>query len=207
VMSGNPVRRALVERLSTASAADPARAVSVLVVGGSQGAVAVNQLASTALAELARTRTLRIVHQTGAADLEPTQARYADAGIAADCRAFIQDMATAYQEADVIVGRAGATTVAEVALAGKPAIFIPYPFAADNHQELNAREMADAGAALSFRQADLTARQLAAALAGLLDDPDRRARMGSAMRALARPHAAATIVDWCERQLPAAAAK
>ncbi len=202
VMSGNPVRRELARKLLAAGAAPrpTADARSVLVVGGSQGAVAVNALAAAALATLAKTRTLRIVHQTGAADLDATAARYTAAGVTADCRAFIKDMATAYQDADVIIGRAGATTVAELAIAGKPAIFIPYPFAADNHQELNAREMVTAGAALSFRQAELTAAGLAAALAPLLDDDATRVRMGEAMRALARPTAAATVIDWCQQQ-------
>jgi UDP-N-acetylglucosamine--N-acetylmuramyl-(pentapeptide) pyrophosphoryl-undecaprenol N-acetylglucosamine transferase len=106
-------------------------------------------------------------------------------------------MAEVYQRADLIVGRAGATTVAELAIAGKPAVFIPFPTAADNHQELNAREMAEAGAALMFRQADLTAEKLAAALRPLLDDADARARMGEAMRKLAKPDAAAAVIDWC----------
>ena len=202
VMSGNPVRRDLAHRLLAAGAA-PRRdgtPAAVLVVGGSQGAVAVNELASQALCRLAGQRPLRIVHQTGQADLDKTAARYRDAGVEADCRAFIKDMAAAYQEADVIIGRAGATTVAELAIAGKPAIFIPYPFAADNHQELNAREMAEAGAALSFRQADLTADRLAQALAPLLDDAAVRGKMGQAMRALAKPAAAATVIDWCQQQ-------
>jgi UDP-N-acetylglucosamine--N-acetylmuramyl-(pentapeptide) pyrophosphoryl-undecaprenol N-acetylglucosamine transferase len=109
-------------------------------------------------------------------------------------------MATEYQAADVIVSRAGATTVAELAIAGKPAILVPYPFAADNHQELNAQEMALAGAALMHRQADLTPAILADELRILLDDEPRRAKMGSAMKALAKPGAAATIVDWCQAQ-------
>ncbi len=201
VMSGNPVRRELVQRLLSATSV--ARdAVHVLVSGGSQGATAVNELAATALIALARTMPLSIVHQTGERDLGPTAQRYAEAGIAADCRAFIKDMASAYRDADLIVGRAGATTVAELAIAGKPAIFIPYPFAANNHQELNAREMAEAGAALMFRQADLTADGLAEALRPLVSDPARRAAMGAAMKALARPGAAAAVIDWCERQQP-----
>jgi UDP-N-acetylglucosamine--N-acetylmuramyl-(pentapeptide) pyrophosphoryl-undecaprenol N-acetylglucosamine transferase len=105
-------------------------------------------------------------------------------------------MAAAYQQADLIIGRAGATTVAELAIAGKPAIFIPYPFAADNHQELNAREMADKRAALMFRQAELTADKLADALRPLLSDASKRAEMGAAMKSLARPEAAATVIDW-----------
>src|SRR5262249_7272583 len=109
-------------------------------------------------------------------------------------------MAAAYQRANVIIGRAGATTVAELAIAGKPAVFIPYPFAADNHQEINAREMAEAGAALMFRQSELTADKLADALRPLLTDATRRAAMSTKMKALARPAAAATVIDWCESQ-------
>jgi UDP-N-acetylglucosamine--N-acetylmuramyl-(pentapeptide) pyrophosphoryl-undecaprenol N-acetylglucosamine transferase len=199
VMSGNPVRRALLQRLLApeVTAPDPTT-THVLVCGGSQGAVAVNELASAALAQLAATAKLAIVHQTGEKDLAATQQRYADAGVAATCSAFIVDMASAYQRADIIIGRAGATTVAELAIAGKPAIFIPYPFAADNHQEINAREMAEAGAALMFRQSELTADKLAGAIAPLLA-PEQRRAMGAAMKALARPQAAATVVDWAER--------
>lgn len=213
VLSGNPVRRALVERLEAggggggetgeAGEAGEVGAVHVLVCGGSQGAVAVNELASRALiaiAAAAPARRLAIVHQTGEKDLEATRARYAAAGVPADCHAFIRDMAAAYQRAELVIGRAGATTVAELAIAGVPAIFIPYPFAADNHQELNAREMAEAGAAMMFRQAELTAEALADALRPLLADPARRRAMGAAMKALARPGAAAAVVDWCEAQ-------
>ncbi|HEU4728659.1 MAG TPA: glycosyltransferase, partial [Kofleriaceae bacterium] len=117
-----------------------------------------------------------------------------------DCQPFIKDMASAYHQADLIIGRAGATTVAELAITGKPAVFIPYPFAADNHQELNAREMADAGAALMFRQSELTADKLADALRPLVTDAARRAGMGARMKALARPGAAATVIDWCVSQ-------
>lgn len=172
----------------------------VLVSGGSLGAVAVNELAAKALAQLAKTHALSIVHQTGEKDLETTKQRYADAGVTADCRAFIKDMASAYQQADLVIGRAGATTVAELAIAGKPAVFIPYPFAADNHQELNAQEMAAAGAALMFRQSELTAEKLADALAPLISDAHKRAEMGAAMKALARPGAAAAVVDWATAQ-------
>jgi UDP-N-acetylglucosamine--N-acetylmuramyl-(pentapeptide) pyrophosphoryl-undecaprenol N-acetylglucosamine transferase len=200
LMTGNPVRRELVQKLL--AAAPEARAdgrVHVLVCGGSQGAVAVNELAAAALIALAKDHALAITHQTGERDLAPTLARYHEAAVTADCRAFIKDMASAYHAADVIIGRAGATTVAELAIAGKPAILIPYPFAADNHQELNAREMADKGAALMFRQAELTADKLADALRPLLA-AGRRAEMAIAMKSLAKPDAAAAIVDWCEAQ-------
>ena len=198
-MTGNPVRRELAARLLAAGAAErPADApLTVLVSGGSLGAVAVNDLASQALIELAKGRPLTIVHQTGTADEAKIAARYREAGVAADVRAFIKDMAREYERAELIVCRAGATTVAELAIAAKPAIFIPYPFAADNHQEINAREMAAAGAALSYKQADLTAAALRDAIAPLLDDPHRRAAMGAAMRTLAKPGAAAAVADWC----------
>jgi UDP-N-acetylglucosamine--N-acetylmuramyl-(pentapeptide) pyrophosphoryl-undecaprenol N-acetylglucosamine transferase len=177
--------------------------VHVLVSGGSLGAVAVNSLAADALIALAREAPLAIVHQTGDKGLADTVERYRAAGVAAECHAFIKDMAAAYQRADVIVSRAGATTVAELAITGKPAVFIPYPFAADNHQELNARAMADAGAALMFRQAELTADALAGALRPLVTDPARRAEMGAKMKSQARPGAAAAVIDWCESQRPA----
>jgi UDP-N-acetylglucosamine--N-acetylmuramyl-(pentapeptide) pyrophosphoryl-undecaprenol N-acetylglucosamine transferase len=197
VMSGNPVRRELAAKL-VAAAGEPRGdgPPAVLVSGGSLGAVAVNDLASAALIALAKTRPLAIVHQTGATDVERIAAHYRAAGVEADVRAFIKDMASEYAKADLIVCRAGATTVAELAIAGKPAIFIPYPFAADNHQELNAQEMAEAGAATMFRQRELTGDKLAAAIGPLLDDPAARAAMGAKMRELAHPKAAATVVDW-----------
>jgi UDP-N-acetylglucosamine--N-acetylmuramyl-(pentapeptide) pyrophosphoryl-undecaprenol N-acetylglucosamine transferase len=203
IVSGNPVRRALLHQLLDAAppaASVTARPVHVLVSGGSLGAVAVNELAADALIALAATTPLSILHQTGDKGLAATTARYAAAGIAADCRAFITDMAAAYHDADLIIGRAGATTVAELAITGKPALFIPYPFAADNHQELNARAMADAGAALMFKQAELTAATLADALRPLVTDPTLRLAMGAQMKALARPAAAAAVIDWCLAQ-------
>jgi UDP-N-acetylglucosamine--N-acetylmuramyl-(pentapeptide) pyrophosphoryl-undecaprenol N-acetylglucosamine transferase len=202
VLTGNPVRRDLLQKLLAGERAPSAGddRVHVLVSGGSLGAVAVNDLAAEALIELAKTQPLSIVHQTGDKGLDATAKRYADAGVAADCRAFITDMASAYHAADVIISRAGATTVAEVAITGVPAVFIPYPFAADNHQELNAREMADAGAALMFKQSELTAARLAEALRPLVSDRARRAEMGAKMKALARPGAAATVADWCAAQ-------
>lgn len=198
VMSGNPVRRELAAKLlAAANEPRPSGPPAVLVSGGSLGAVAVNDLASQALIALAREGAITIVHQTGTADVDKIAARYREAGVEADVRAFIKDMASEYAKADLIVCRAGATTVAELAIAGKPAIFIPYPFAADNHQELNAREMADAGAAKMYRQRELTADKLADAIRPLLRDEAARAAMGATMRKLARPGAAAAVVDWC----------
>lgn len=196
-LTGNPVRRDLVQKLLAAPPPAGER-VHVLVSGGSLGAVAVNELAAAALIDLAKTTPLTITHQTGEKDLAATTKRYADAGVPADCRAFIKDMAATYLAADLVIGRAGATTVAELAIAGKPAIFIPYPFAADNHQEINAREMATAGAALMFRQSELTADKLRAALEPLVSDAAKRAEMGAKMKALAKPEAAAAVIAWAK---------
>lgn len=202
VMTGNPVRRELVAKLLATppdSETVPSAPLRVLICGGSQGAVKVNELAAEALGLLAAEAPLAIVHQTGERDLTATIERYARLGIAAQCQAFITDMATAYHSADLIIGRAGATTVAELAIAGKPCVLIPYPFAADNHQEHNAREMAEAGAALMLRQAELTPAALADALRPLLD-PARRKQMAVAMSKLAKPHAAAQVVEWALTQ-------
>lgn len=197
VMTGNPVRRDLLARLQAPTT--PHRgALHVLVSGGSLGAVAVNELAANALIELAKDHELEITHQTGEKDRESTAARYREAGVTADCRAFIKDMAATYLAADLVIGRAGATTVAELAIAGKPAVFIPYPFAADDHQTLNAAEMAAKGAALSFKQSDLTAAKLVAAIRPLLDDAAHRTAMGDAMKTLAKPGAAAAVIDWAQ---------
>jgi UDP-N-acetylglucosamine--N-acetylmuramyl-(pentapeptide) pyrophosphoryl-undecaprenol N-acetylglucosamine transferase len=201
-MTGNPVRRELVQKLLVAPPPAGER-VHVLVSGGSLGAVAVNELAANALIRIAKDtpQGITITHQTGEKGLEATTKLYADAGVTADCRAFIKDMASTYLAADLVIGRAGATTVAELAIAGKPAIFIPYPFAADNHQEINAREMATAGAALMFRQSELTTDKLLDALRPLVADAGVRATMGAAMKSLAKPGAAQAVIDWAATQI------
>ena len=199
IMSGNPIRAAIRDALLDARASADDRPPHLFAFGGSQGAVALNALVADAIAMLSTGGfDLTILHQTGSADLEPTQGRYADAGISADCRAFIVDMAAEYSRADLVIARAGATTVAELTVVGTPAILVPYPYAADNHQEINARELVGAGAAKMFREADLDAETLAEAIADTLDDHPTLERMGSAMKALGRPQAAATIIDWCE---------
>jgi UDP-N-acetylglucosamine--N-acetylmuramyl-(pentapeptide) pyrophosphoryl-undecaprenol N-acetylglucosamine transferase len=200
-MTGTPIRRqiraALTERLDVSSPGPADDLFHLFVFGGSQGARAVNDVVVDALAALrARGKPLSVVHQTGERDLERTQARYAAAGVVADCRAFIDDMATEYQCADLVLCRSGAGTVAELAAAGVPAILVPYPTAADNHQEINARELVERGAAIAFRQVELTGDKLAHALANLMDDPAALERMRNGMKAIGRPDAADRIVDW-----------
>ena len=193
---GNPVRKPVREVLANADGGD---GDGVLVVGGSQGAHAVNELVFEAMKLLAAVgQAPRLVHQTGEKDREELAKRYADAGIAADVRAFIDDMGAAYRGAAVVVARAGASTLAELTMIGKPAILIPFPFAADDHQTVNAKELADAGAAYLLPQASTSPTELAEAMRGLLEDRDRRASMATASRALGRPQAHVEIADAIE---------
>ncbi|HEV8323179.1 MAG TPA: undecaprenyldiphospho-muramoylpentapeptide beta-N-acetylglucosaminyltransferase [Myxococcota bacterium] len=202
---GNPVRRAVAEAdRGAAGAPAPARRkgegeVRLLVLGGSQGARALNEnvpAAVAALPEALRAR-VRVRHQSGKAEEEKVRDAYATLGLAAQASVepFIRAMATAYATADLLVCRAGATTLAELTAAARPSILVPFPHAADDHQTANARAVADAGGAVLLPQSALTPARLAAELSSLLDDPDRLAAMGAAARTLARPDAAALAAD------------
>jgi UDP-N-acetylglucosamine--N-acetylmuramyl-(pentapeptide) pyrophosphoryl-undecaprenol N-acetylglucosamine transferase len=202
--TGNPVRRAfLAGARAAAGAGAPGPGGRVLVVGGSQGARAVNDLVLGAAQEWARAGCLpALVHQTGGADAERMTGAYdaiagPDAGLRGriQVRPFIDDMVAAYAAADLVIARAGAMTLAELAILGKPALLIPLPTAADDHQSKNAAAFAAAGAALVLPQGDTSAVQLARTVTTLLGDPERRGAMAGAMSARARPSAAKDIVD------------
>lgn len=198
-VSGNPVRRAFVDAARRAHT-DPegfeARARRVLVLGGSQGAQALNETVPQALARAGlATRGVEIVHQSGAAMRDEVAARYRDLGVEAEVVPFIDDMAAAYAAAAVVIARAGATTVAELCAIGRPAVLIPYPFAANDHQRKNAEALEREGAAVCVPQDRLDAGGLAEEVGSLLDDPRRRRAMGDAARRFGRPDAAASIVD------------
>jgi UDP-N-acetylglucosamine--N-acetylmuramyl-(pentapeptide) pyrophosphoryl-undecaprenol N-acetylglucosamine transferase len=198
--TGNPVRQKLVAALSDGAAGDPGEA-RILVVGGSQGAKGVNELVLAAVEILAKNGSLpAIVHQTGPSDLDRCTERYRTLGLAdrVEVRPFIDDMATAYHQASVVVARAGALTLAELAIAGRPAILIPLPTAADDHQNKNAARFAQAGAAVVLDQRSGTGAQLAGLLGDLAGDAGRRATMAAAMKSLARPQAAEVVVDRLE---------
>jgi UDP-N-acetylglucosamine--N-acetylmuramyl-(pentapeptide) pyrophosphoryl-undecaprenol N-acetylglucosamine transferase len=198
---GNPVRKRIRERVENIEAAGR----GILVVGGSQGAHAVNELVFAAMQLLHGLGSAPpILHQTGEKDREDFARRYADAGIAADVRAFIDDMGAAYRGAALVIGRAGASTLAELTMIGMPAILIPFPFAADDHQTVNAREFADHGAAIVMPQKDAAPAQLADAIRGLVEDADARRAMAAASRALGRPRAHADIADALESLVPGA---
>ena len=198
--TGNPVRRQILDAAAAGSAGEPGR-LTVMVVGGSQGAHAINLAVKDALPRLRRPAKVRFIHQTGRADRETVAAAYRQAGIAAEVKDFFHDMASRYARADVIVCRAGATTVAELTALGKPALLVPYPHAADNHQERNARALVERGAARMIVERDLTGAVLARLLDTWIEAPHQLDAMASSSRRLGRPDAAKRIVDDCYQLL------
>jgi UDP-N-acetylglucosamine--N-acetylmuramyl-(pentapeptide) pyrophosphoryl-undecaprenol N-acetylglucosamine transferase len=195
---GNPVRRKV--RAALAAAPVDVTPDGVLVVGGSQGAHAVNELVFEAMQRLDG-HAPRLVHQTGPTDFAAMQQKYAGAGLSVELRPFIDDMAAAYRGAQLVVARAGASTLAELTALGVPSLLIPFPFAADDHQTRNARELEAAGAARVLVQRETSAAQLADAITSLLGDRAARDKMAAAARALGRPDAHARIVDELERMV------
>jgi UDP-N-acetylglucosamine--N-acetylmuramyl-(pentapeptide) pyrophosphoryl-undecaprenol N-acetylglucosamine transferase len=196
-VSGNPVRRELMAALGQGGDShDLAGRPEVLIVGGSQGAHAINVAMVEAAPELAASDTpVRVVHQTGARDLAMVRAGYERAKVDAEVEPFLFDMGRRIARASLIVCRAGATTLAELAAAGKPAVLVPLPTATDDHQRLNAEVLVKAGAAEMILQRDLTGSLLARRVLALVADASTRARMGRAALLLARPDAATVIVD------------
>lgn len=197
-MVGNPVREGI-SGLPTPEQrfAEHHGVLRVLVVGGSLGAVALNTLLPKAFAQLPLNARPQIIHQSGEKQIEALKKAYADAGVAADCRAFIHDMAEVYAWADLVICRAGALTVAELANVGAASILVPFPFAVDDHQTTNAAYLAQAGAAQLIQQRDLDIAQLAA----LLQTLDRATclQMAQKARALARPQATRQVAAVCQQ--------
>lgn len=195
VVTGNPVRR---EFLAGAEAGDDiprhAGEVRVLIVGGSQGARAINEAMIAAAPALAGA-SLTLTHQTGERDLARVRAGYAAAGVGATVEPFFHDMNTRMRGADLVVARAGASTLAELTVLGRPSVLVPLPTAADDHQRKNARLLVTAGAAEMIDERELTGARLATALTALAADAPKRATMAAAARALGRPDAAARVAD------------
>jgi UDP-N-acetylglucosamine--N-acetylmuramyl-(pentapeptide) pyrophosphoryl-undecaprenol N-acetylglucosamine transferase len=195
---GNPVRADIVAvPAPEARFAGREGPLRLLVIGGSLGAKVLNDTVPQALAALGDARPV-VVHQAGAAQIEALRENYRMAGVAGDLRPFIDDMAEQYARADLVICRAGALTVAELAAAGVASILVPLPHAVDDHQTGNARFLADQGAAYLLPQSDLTVERLAGILRGL--DRTRLLDMARAARALARPDAAEAVARTC-RQL------
>lgn len=192
VVTGNPIRAEIANLTDAREPETP----TLLILGGSQGASTLNASVLEALATLQTKLTgWRIVHQTGAADLDAVRQRYAALSIDADVQPFIADMVAAYRDATLVISRAGATTLSELACAGLPAILVPLPTSAHDHQRLNARLFADHSAALVIEPSVSVVDLLRVALDQLLGDRARRDQLRQNLRALAQPHAAVGVTD------------
>ena len=176
------------------------RPPALLLFGGSQGARALNRILRESAAELLRRiPELKIVHQTGEREFDALRKFYEDAGLGVEVRPFLDDMAQRFADSDLIVCRSGASTVAEIAAAGKCALFVPFPGAADDHQLRNAELLAQAGAALLINERELTAERFVTHVTELLNDAPRMAEMGEKARALAHRDAAAHVAEMALR--------
>lgn len=197
LLTGNPLRRQILEgarkaRPDTEGPVD----FHLFVFGGSAGAHRINLAMTEALPHLVEFKErMTITHQTGESDLSTVRDAYKAAGFQAEVMPFIDDMAEAYRRADLVVCRAGATTVAEVTMCGKACVFIPFPYATDDHQRKNAEALVDRGAGFMILDRELSGKGLAKMISELALDPERLESVGSNAAALARPDAAKAIVD------------
>lgn len=195
MLSGNPVRKELLNLIQLPERTDSARE-TLLVLGGSLGAHKVNMLVVEALERVKKklSDTFRVIHQTGKDDEQKVSQEYSRIDIDAEVAAFFDDMACVYKEADVIISRAGATTLAEMAVLAKPMILIPYPYAADDHQRQNGQFLVEGGAARMFVQEELDPKELAEEILELFSNGEKRKRMAEAAKRLGKPDAVDVIV-------------
>lgn len=203
-LTGNPVRKDILKcemAKEKSGIEDNLRdhPFSILVLGGSQGAHGINMAVIDALKDLEEKDTYFFVHQTGALDEKKVKDAYMIHGISARVQPFFNDMCHQYEKADLIICRAGATTVAEIAVIGKGAIFVPYPFAADNHQVLNAQALVDKGGAEMILEKDLSGRVLAEKISYYASNSNALELMAKKSKEVSRPDAAEIIVDDCYR--------
>ena len=196
LVTGNPVRAAIAAGLSRTREKKGGR--QILIFGGSQGAAAINKTVVAMLPLLQKMKDkVSVVHQTGERDLTMVRQAYQQYGIEAQVSPFIVDMVSAYTASDLVICRAGATSLAEITVAGKASILIPFPFAANDHQALNAQAMVEAGAAAMILESNLTAEKLYSLVESLLGDNQKLRDMEVRSKKLGKPDAAARIVDAC----------
>jgi UDP-N-acetylglucosamine--N-acetylmuramyl-(pentapeptide) pyrophosphoryl-undecaprenol N-acetylglucosamine transferase len=199
--SGNPVRHDFLtdgRQTKTDEGADSAESrFTILIVGGSQGAHRINETVAEALELFERKDDFYFIHQTGKADEDMVKTAYHRQGVPATVQPFFDNMAELYHQADLVICRAGATTVAEITTLGKASIFIPFPYAADDHQALNARSLSKSGAAEMILEKELSAKVLAEKILHYVEHPQALADMAQKARSFGNPNAAADIVDGC----------
>ena len=195
-LSGNPVRKELLAQAANA-ASGGSLSNTLLVLGGSLGAHRVNELVVEAVERTVSElpADFAIIHQTGPNDEQWVRERYEAKGVNAQVAAFFDDMASLYSQAGLVISRAGATSLAEMAVFGRPAVLIPYPFAADDHQYGNARYLVTAGGAKLYRENELDGPALGRELVALMNNREERLRMGDKARQLSKPQATEFIVD------------
>ena len=205
--TGNPVRQEILDSADRfkdiKNDESGARPFTVLIIGGSQGAHRINMAVIEALDHLRHLEHLHFVHQTGQADQQPVRQAYRQSKVGGTVQAFFDNMAEQYGRADLIICRAGATTVAEVTALGKAAIFIPFPFAADNHQVMNAGSLSDEGAAEMLIEKDLSGEILSKKIKYYAAHPAELEDMSARAKQFGKPEAAKSIVDECYRLLAA----
>ncbi len=196
--TGNPVRQELLA-LAEQKKEPGTEKITLLVLGGSQGARAINDLIVEIFCGAAKETLhgIRLVHQTGQADFERIQSKYNEAGRDVVVAPFFEDMAAVYNQADLLLSRAGATTLTELAVLGKPVILVPYPYAADDHQKKNGEYYVQGGGAILYEEKELDASLLAETIATLIANAKQRQIMAAQMRTLAMPDAAMRIVAVC----------
>ena len=191
MLTGNPVRPEIVAVSGNA----PHSPLRLLVVGGSRGAMAINQMIPRVLKNCGD--QIKVWHQTGKGAFEQCRADYEQNAVAGRVEPFIDDMAQAYEWADLVLCRSGALTIAELAAAGKPGILVPFPFAVDDHQTVNGHYLVDRGAALMVQQKDLDVDGLTKMILELADNPDQLERMASSAKTAGLPQATSDVVRHC----------
>lgn len=201
VVVGNPVRNQLQPRSETRSSAET---LQVAIIGGSQGAQFLNENMPSVLKAVSKEVKISVLHQTGEAMRAAVQTDY-DTGDSAigtvTVAAFVSDMATVYAEADLLIARAGAMTVAEVALTGVPTIFVPFPYAVDDHQTKNAQVLVAAQGAELLQQSDFDQTALVKKIVALLGNDEKRAAMSAALQQALPRHSAELVADYCQQAI------
>ncbi len=194
---GNPIRQDLLNNFLNSKI--PTQKFTLLILGGSQGSSSINNAIYNSLHLIAE--PLHVIHQTGMYDYQKMRDWYQEHHIEAEVHQFIDNMSSAYQKADLIVCRSGATTIAELTVCRKASILIPFPFAADNHQVFNAQELVNHGASIMIEEKDLTHEGLSTAITELIHHREKLIRMEQAAGMLGKPHATRDIVEYCIEKL------
>ncbi|MGV6826047.1 MAG: undecaprenyldiphospho-muramoylpentapeptide beta-N-acetylglucosaminyltransferase [bacterium] len=196
--TGNPVRKEIVALAEHSAAEESHQPIRVLVLGGSLGALALNETVPQSLAAIDGEHLIEVRHQAGRDKADVAREAYGRVSFPAQVTEFIDDMAEAYEWADVVICRAGALTVSELAIAGVASILVPYPYAVDDHQTVNASFLVNADAGILMPQEQMSVTNLKQQLEALFSNPARIQSMGQAARRVGRPNATHQVADICE---------